>query len=128
MAAFRTVLKYKEESIMESPSAVWKEYLGLKEKVQQRRPGFAAAKDALSGEVHKDGALSTKVKRLIALAVAIHAGCEICIVGQTMMALERGATRDEILEAIEVAALMGGNTSQSQAYRVIRLLDELGKL
>lgn len=77
--------------------------------------------------VYRNGALSSKVKRLMALAVALRAGCTHCIVGQTMRALEAGATREEILEAISVNMSMSGTTGVAEALRVLKLLDELGK-
>lgn len=81
-----------------------------------------------AGEVYRDGALNSKVKRLMALAVALGAGCRNCVLGQTMYALENGATRDEVLEAVSVVASMRGTTGVAESLRVIQLLDELGKL
>ena len=83
---------------------------------------------AQTTEVYKDGALSAKVKRLMAMAIALGAGCRNCIMGQTMYALEKGATKEEILEAISVVVSMRGTTGVAESLRVIQLLDELGKL
>jgi len=79
-------------------------------------------------EVYRDGALSARVKRLMAMAVALGAGCGNCILGQTMYALEAGATKEEILEAISVVVSMRGTTGVAESLKVIQLLDELGKL
>lgn len=81
-----------------------------------------------AGEVYRDGALNCKVKRLMALAVALGAGCRNCVLAQTMYALENGATRDEVLEAVSVVVSMRGTTGVAESLRVIQLLDELGKL
>lgn len=113
---------------MESPSAVWNQYLKDRDQAKGLMPSLIDAMTALRGEAYKEGALSTKVKRLMALAVGLRAGCETCIVGQTMLALEAGATKEEIFEAITVATTMGGTPALSESYRVIRLLQELGKL
>ncbi|MBN1102933.1 MAG: carboxymuconolactone decarboxylase family protein [Deltaproteobacteria bacterium] len=75
---------------------------------------------------YKDGALDSKVKRLMALAIALGAGCRNCILGQTMYALDRGATREEILETIRVVVSMRGTTGMAESLRVVQLLDELG--
>lgn len=83
---------------------------------------------AQTSEVYRDGALSAKVKRLMAMAIALGAGCRNCIMGQTMYALENGATKEEILEAISVVVSMRGTTGVAESLRVIQLLDELGKL
>jgi AhpD family alkylhydroperoxidase len=83
---------------------------------------------AQTSEVYRDGALSAKVKRLMAMAIALGAGCRNCITGQTMYALENGATKEEVLEAISVVVSMRGTTGVAESLRVIQLLDELGKL
>jgi AhpD family alkylhydroperoxidase len=53
-----------------------------------------------------DGALTRKVKQLIAVAVAHTTQCPYCIRGHTLGALRDGATEREIMEAIWVAAEM----------------------
>ncbi len=78
--------------------------------------------------VYRDGALSTKTKRLIALGIALRACCTNCILAQTMQALEAGATKEEILETVSVNLAMSGTTGIAESLRVINLLDELGKL
>jgi AhpD family alkylhydroperoxidase len=62
--------------------------------------------EAFSAEVFADGALSAKTKQLIAVAVAHVTQCPYCIKGHTKAALRRGATPDELMEAIWVAAEM----------------------
>lgn len=81
-----------------------------------------------TAQVYQDGALPSKVKRLMALAIALGTGCENCILGQSMYALENGATKDEILETISVVVSMRGTTGVAESLRVIQLLEELGKL
>jgi len=78
--------------------------------------------------VYKDGALNAKTKFLIALAVALRAGCTNCVLAQTTGALEAGATKEEILETVSVVVAMNGTTGTAESLRVIKLLDEMGKL
>ena len=54
------------------------------------------------------GKLTTKTKELIALALSLSSTCEWCITYHVKMALESGATEEEILEASYVAVLMAG--------------------
>jgi AhpD family alkylhydroperoxidase len=77
-------------------------------------------------KAYKDGMLDAKTKRLMALAIALGAGCRNCVLGQTMYALECGATKEEILETISVVVSMRGTTGVGEALRVIQFLDELG--
>ncbi|MBM9512472.1 carboxymuconolactone decarboxylase family protein [Desulfobulbus marinus] len=75
---------------------------------------------------YQDGALSRKTKRLMALAIGLRAGCENCIIAQTMHAIDAGATRAEIMETISVNMAMSGTTGVGEGLKVIQLLDELG--
>lgn len=79
-------------------------------------------------EAYKDGALDTKTKRLMAMALALGAGCRNCVLGQATAALDQGATKEEMLETIGVVVSMRGTTGVAESLRVIQLLDELEKL
>jgi len=59
-----------------------------------------------SERVFSAGALDAKTKQLIAVAVAHVTQCPYCIRGHTKAALREGATAEEIMEAIWVAAEM----------------------
>ncbi len=76
---------------------------------QQRKalaPSPAEAFRAFSRSVFAEGALPAKIKQLIAVAVAHVTQCPYCIRGHTRGALQSGATAEEIMEAIWVAAEM----------------------
>lgn len=64
------------------------------------------------GELHHaafaDGALDTKTKELIALAIGVVEGCDGCIASHAQAAAFAGATRQEAAEAIGVTFLMKG--------------------
>ncbi|HKY77027.1 MAG TPA: carboxymuconolactone decarboxylase family protein [Acidimicrobiia bacterium] len=61
---------------------------------------------AFSRAVFADGALPEKTKQLIAVAVAHTTQCPYCIQGHTRLATRKGASPQEIMEAIWVAAEM----------------------
>lgn len=69
-------------------------------------PGPMEAFKAFSASVFADGALPGKTKQLIAVAVAHVTQCPYCIRGHTASALRKGATQQEVMEAIWVAAEM----------------------
>lgn len=54
------------------------------------------------------GALDTSTKELMALAIAISTQCDGCIAWHVTNAVKAGATRDQVLETIGVAVMMGG--------------------
>jgi AhpD family alkylhydroperoxidase len=97
-------------------------------KFKEANPDFAAAEYAMLEATYREGALSTRMKRLMSLAVALRAGCRNCILAQTQYALDCGASREEILETIQVVVAMSGTTGIGEGLRVIEFLDELGKL
>ena len=69
-------------------------------------PDTEAAFQAFSQKVFAEGALPVKMKQTIAVAVAHVTQCPYCIKGHTKAALRHGATRQELMEAIWVAAEM----------------------
>ena len=80
-----------------------------RELAQMRRelaPDMLAAFRAFGEKVFADGALPSETKELIAVAVAHATQCPYCIRGHTEAALRKGATREELMEAIWVAAEM----------------------
>ncbi len=64
------------------------------------------------GELHKAafaaGALDTRTKELIALAIGVVEGCDGCIASHAQAAVRAGATKQEAAEAIGVTFLMKG--------------------
>jgi AhpD family alkylhydroperoxidase len=91
-------------------------------------PEVAKAVGGVLSTVYRDGALDTKTKRLMAMAIALGAGCRNCVLAQTRLALESGATKTEVLEAISVVIAMRGTTGIAESLRVIQLLEEMGEL
>src|SRR5690554_5317481 len=75
-------------------------------KRQDLAPKPLEAFKAFSASVFADGALPAKVKQLIAVAVAHVTQCPYCIRGHTKAALRSGASQEELMEAIWVAAEM----------------------
>ncbi|EGB14126.1 Carboxymuconolactone decarboxylase [Pseudodesulfovibrio mercurii] len=89
-------------------------------------PEVAEPYNALNREVYRDGAVSGKHKRLMALASALCIGCRACVLFQCRMALDLGATVDEILETCAVTLALRGTTGMGETERVVGYLRELG--
>jgi len=77
---------------------------------------------------YRPGALDAKTKRLMAMCGGLIAGCTGCIVGQANMAVEEGATAQEILETCAVAMSLGGTLAWSQISKVVDYLEANGML
>jgi AhpD family alkylhydroperoxidase len=66
--------------------------------------GYASLSLAAMG----DGELPAKVKELIALAIAVTRECDGCVLAHARGAARRGASTQEVAEALGVAILMNG--------------------
>jgi AhpD family alkylhydroperoxidase len=89
---------------------------------EQRRELAPATHDAFqefSRQVFADGALDQKTKQIIAVAAAHVTQCPYCIKAHTKAALRKGASEQELMEAIWVAAEM--RAGGAYAHSVIAL-------
>lgn len=67
----------------------------------------------------KTGHLEPKIHELIALAVAVTTRCDGCISIHTKKAVEHGATREEISEALGVAIALNAGAALTYSARVL---------
>jgi AhpD family alkylhydroperoxidase len=74
--------------------------------------------------VEEKGALDTKSKELISVALAVATQCRWCIGLHTKNALETGATKDEIMEACFVAYLFRGAPACMYAQLVMKTIEK----
>jgi len=70
------------------------------------------------------GALEAKVKELIALAISVAARCDDCIAHHVFDALQAGASKQEVADALGVAVLMGGGTGVVYATHAMEALEQ----
>lgn len=88
-------------------------------------PAQAAAFKAFSESVFAEGALSSKMKDLIAVAVAHVTQCPYCIRGHTASAIRRGATQQEVMEAIWVAAEMRAGGAYAHSTLALDAMNQM---
>lgn len=81
---------------------------------------------AFSKSVFKAGALDVKTKQLIAVAAAHVTQCPYCIRGHTRQALRAGATREEVMEAIWVAAEMRAGAAVAHGNLALDAMNDVG--
>ena len=92
-------------------------------KRRDRAPGIEGAFREFSRMAFSDGALDTKTKQLIAVAVAHVTQCPYCIRGHTKAARRDGATEQEIIEAIWVAAEMRAGAAVAHSLIAIQAME-----
>lgn len=76
--------------------------------LRQRIPGVYQAYAGLHAAAMAPGALDARAKELVALAIAVTKQCDGCIAAHARGAARRGASPDEVAEAIGVAVMMNG--------------------
>jgi AhpD family alkylhydroperoxidase len=74
--------------------------------------------------VEEKGALDTKTKELVSVALAVATQCRWCIAVHTNAALDAGATRDQVMEACFVACLFRGAPACMYSQLVMQTIDE----
>jgi len=87
-------------------------------------PGPMGGFARLHRKAMEEGALSARVKELMALAIGVAIGCEGCIAYHTHDAVAAGATRQELLETIGVAILMGGGPASIYAAHALDAIEQ----
>lgn len=97
----------------------------LARKRRELTPDTLAAFRAFSEQVFADGALPGKTKELIAVAVAHVTQCPYCIRAHTESALKKGATQQEVMEAIWVAAEMRAGGAYAHSNLAIDTMQRL---
>ena len=85
--------------------------------IREHNPELAVVIKELDRVLVEDGALDRKTKRLIALACVAVRMCEDCVYPQARVAANYGATKEEIVEAMHVAVVVGGVPSWSVSKR-----------
>jgi AhpD family alkylhydroperoxidase len=82
-------------------------------------PEVMKAFSALAQSALAQGTLDGKTKELIAIAVSVATRCDDCIGFHVKAAVDRGATRDEILETLGMAIYMGAGPSAMYASHAL---------
>jgi AhpD family alkylhydroperoxidase len=92
---------------------------------RQLAPEIHDAFTSFSERVFAAGALPVKIKQLIAVAAAHVTQCPYCIRGHTKAALRHGATAQEIMEAIWVAAEMRAGGAYAHSALALDTIDQV---
>ncbi len=77
------------------------------------------------GKVFEEGALTAREKSLIALAVAHTEQCPYCIDAYSKDSLERGITKEEMMEAVHVGAAIKGGASLVHGVMMMNKVNKL---
>ena len=81
---------------------------------------------ALDGRVYEDGALPAKTKELMGLVASTVLRCNDCITYHVLQCAKLGVTRQEFVEAFDVALIVGGSITIPHIREAHAVLKELG--
>ena len=104
----------------------YKRFLDLFEEIKKDYPKFVESFMGFFKATEGPGALDSKTKELISIALSVKAQCPYCIAFHVKNAVTHGATRAEIIESAMVAALMGGGPCVAYMKYVFDACDEFG--
>lgn len=88
-------------------------------------PSTTEAFDTFSKAVFAEGALDERTKQLIAVAVAHVTQCPYCINGHSNLAKRKGASAEQIMEAIWVAAEMRAGGAYAHSTIALNAIGEV---
>ncbi|WP_417363111.1 arsenosugar biosynthesis-associated peroxidase-like protein [Galbibacter sp.] len=77
------------------------------------------------GKVFEEGALSAREKSLIALAVAHVVKCPYCIDAYTQDGLQRGITKEEMMEAVHAGAAIESGATLVHGVQMMNKYEKL---
>ncbi|WP_026694583.1 carboxymuconolactone decarboxylase family protein [Peribacillus kribbensis] len=86
----------------------------------KKMPQLAQHYNAFTEACFQEGSISQRDKQLIALGISLYSQDEYCIIYHVKGCLDQGATEEQILEAVGVAAAFGGGAAMSQAVTLVQ--------
>ncbi len=87
-------------------------------------PEVMKAFGAIAQSATAPKALDSKTKELIALAISVAVRCDDCIAFHAKAAVDRGATREEMLETLGMAIYMGAGPSVMYASHALKAFSQ----
>lgn len=80
---------------------------------------------ALDTQAYEQGALDKKTKELMGLVASAVLRCDDCVTYHIKQCVEAGVTREEFLDAFNVALVVGGSITIPHLRRAVDRLDQL---
>lgn len=100
------------------------ELSGAIKEVRLGSPEVTKAFSAMARAATEAGALDTKTKELMALAISVAIRCDGRVAFHTQAAVRQGASREEVMEAMGMALYMGAGPSLMYAAQAVEAFDQ----
>jgi len=79
---------------------------------------------ALDSRAYEEGALDERTKELLGLATSMVLKCDDCVTYHIVRCVQLGLTDEELLEALNVALVVGGSITIPHIRRAVEAIDE----
>lgn len=112
----------KRQKILEEMSSKLGFTPGILETLKELEPEFMDKYSMCNSGILQDGALPAKTKILMALAVVASKQCEACVASQMKSAINHGATKEEIMEVMEVIFITSGAPAVAACRHALKTL------
>jgi AhpD family alkylhydroperoxidase len=106
---------------------ITKELIVLLRNLRGGTPEVMKAFASMAQAATAANALDAKTKELIALGIAVAVRCDDCIGFHAKAACERGASREEVIEALAMAIYMGAGPSVMYASHALEAFGQFEK-
>jgi AhpD family alkylhydroperoxidase len=125
----RPVAAFSVEDVIMNKNwiGVTTEMSGAVREVRSGAPDVMKGFSMLAQAALKAGALDTKTKELIALAISVATRCDACVGFHAEAAVKQGASRDEIMETMGMAIYMGAGPSVMYAAQAVEAFDQFAE-
>ena len=80
---------------------------------------------ALDTQAYEDGALDKRTKELLGLVASIVLRCDDCITYHIKQCAEAGVSREQFLDAFNVALVVGGSITIPHLRRAVERVDQV---
>ncbi len=119
-------METKKDHLHENMELYYQKFLTLFKEIEKDYPTFVKSFMGFFKATEGPGALDTKTKELISIALSVKSQCPYCIAFHTKNAIAQGATKSEIIEAAMVATLMGGGPCVAYMKYVYDACEQFG--
>ena len=79
---------------------------------------------ALDGRAYQKGLLDVKTKEMMGLVASTVLRCNDCIIFHVIRCVQEGASNEELLEALNIALVVGGSITIPHIRRAVEALDQ----
>ncbi len=110
---------------MKKWEAFWKERERLNELVLENADKVTKRFFSLDSQVYREGSIPTKYKELMGLVASLVLRCDDCITYHMVQCHRSGVSRDELIEAMSIALVVGGSIVIPHLRRAYEIMEEL---